>query len=437
MKSTRLLLLAFFLWSSVSLAAKKRAPQDYGGPPPPKAGPAFLWLPRVVLFPVWLVSEYVIRQPTGALVRTAEKNQWPDEVISFFTFGERGNVTLFPSVLFDFGLKPSVGFNLGWKYFLAEPNTLNVHFGTWGPDWIALKANDEYSLTSKQTIGLGGSFVRRRDLPFYGMGPRSPSEPRYRYQSMTSELALGYKYDFWRTSSLVTRAGFRTLSFGEDGCCGETPLSAAVDSGAVPAPPGYRDGYIGAFQSLAVALDSRRPAPENGTGVRIEGHGTAVFSPKGEFERRAWLEYGAGAGVAIDLWKRRILSVGVRADLTDPLAGTIPFTDQASLGGSQPMRGFLTGRLIDRSYAVATAQYTWPVWVYLNGVLQVDVGNVFGPHFEGIQAELLRMSTAIGIRSTGSPDSGLEVLIAGGTDPFEQGFRYSSFRLVLGSHHGF
>ena len=101
------------------------------------------------------------------------------------------------------------------------------------------------------------------------------------------------------------------------------------------------------------------------------------------------------------------------------------------------MRGYLQGRLIDRSSLVARAQYIWPVWFYLNGVMQVDVGNVFGPHFEGFEPDLLRLSTAIGIRSNGSPDSGLEILVAGATDPFDSGFRYSSFRLVIGSHHGF
>jgi hypothetical protein len=434
---TWLPLLAIFLSSNIALASSKRPPQDYGGPPPPSVGPSLLWAPRVVLFPLWLTSEYVIRRPIGALVRTAEKNQWPEEVISFFTFGERHNVTLFPSALIDFGLKPSVGFNLGWKYFLAEPNTLNVHFGTWGPDWVSVKARDQYALDKRQTLGFEGAFVRRRDLPFFGMGPRSPSDPRYRYQAMTSELALGYENDFWRASSFVSRTGMRSLSFGDAGCCAEPPLADAVDSGVVASPPGYRDGYVAEFQSLFLAVDSRRPAPDNGTGVRIEGHGSAVFSPAGHFERRAWVDYGGAAGVAFDLWKARILGFGVRADFVDPIIGTIPFTDRVALGGNRPMRGFLRGRLIDRSALVATAQYTWPVWVYLNGVLQVDVGNVFGEHLNDFSADLLRMSTAIGIRSSGPPESGLEIMVAGGTDPFEEGFNYSSFRLVLGSHHGF
>jgi hypothetical protein len=126
------------------------------------------------------------------LVRSAEKSQWPAAVAQFFTFGERQQLTIFPSALFDFGLKPSVGFNLKWKYFLTDPNTLSVHAGTWGPDWVAVRARDQYDLSSTQALSFEGALVHRKDLPFYGIGPSSPQTPRYRYQLLTSDLALGY-----------------------------------------------------------------------------------------------------------------------------------------------------------------------------------------------------------------------------------------------------
>ncbi|HYQ45200.1 MAG TPA: hypothetical protein VER11_24605 [Polyangiaceae bacterium] len=426
------------LWAASTHAAAKRKPQDYGGPPPPTVGPALLWVPRVVLFPPWLVSEYVVRQPIGALTRTAERDQWPEQVIGFFTFGERRQITLFPSALFDFGLKPSIGFNFGWKYFIAEPNSLRVHFGFWGPDWVTARVVDEYNLSDSQAVSFEGQFVRRKDLPFYGVGPESPSSPRLRYQAMTSQFSLGYRYDFWRSSALTTRIGMRTLSFGTGTCCGSQSIYDAVASGSIPEPPGLGDGYIAEFQGLSLAFDSRRPRPENGSGVRLDGHGEGVFAPAGgSHETRAWMAYGASAGAALDAGGGRVFGLGVNAELIDPLRGTVPFTDQVSLGGNKPMRGYLQGRLIDRSSLVARAQYTWPVWYYLNGVVQADVGNVFGPHFDGFEPALLRLSTAIGIRSNGSPDSGLEILVAGATDPLGNGFRYSSFRLVIGSHHGF
>jgi hypothetical protein len=62
---------------------------------------------------------------------------------------------------------------------------------------------------------------------------------------------------------------------------------------------------------------------------------------------------------------------------------------------------------------------------------------VFGAHLDGFDVDLLRMSSGIGVRSNGDPNSGLEVMVAAGTDPFADGFHVSSFRLVFGSHHGF
>ena len=426
------------VWLTTTHAATKRRPQEHGSAPASAVGPALLWVPRVVLFPLWLVSEYVVRQPVGALTRAAEREQWPERVIGLFTFGDRHQITLFPSVLFDFGLKPSVGFNFGWKYFLAEPNTLRVHFGFWGPDWVSTRVIDEYDLSDTQSVNFEGQFVRRKDLPFYGIGPESSSSPRLRFQAMTSQFSLGYRNNFWRTSAFSTQIGMRTLSFGTGTCCGEQSINDAVESGSIPAPPGLGDGYIAEFQGLSLAFDSRRPLPENGTGVRLEGHAEAVFAPaRASHEARAWLAYGGSAGGALDVGGGRVFGLGINAELTGSLRGTVPFTDEATLGGNKPMRGYLRGRLVDRSSLVARAQYTWPVWFYLNGVVQADVGNVFGPQLAGFEPDLLRLSTAIGIRSNGSPDSGLEILVAGATDPFNSGFRYSSFRLVIGSHHGF
>jgi len=380
----------------------------------------------------------VVRQPIGLLVRTAEKNQWPDAVVQFFTFGERGQLTIFPSALFDFGLKPSVGFNLKWKYFLAEPNTLSVHAGTWGPDWISVKASDSYALGKLQAVALEGSLVNRKDLPFYGMGPRSPSSPRYRYQALTTDLAVAYQADLWRSSSITARAGMRSLSFGDGTCCTQRSVYDAVATGELPLPPGLGDGYLAAYQGVSAALDSRRARPYSGTGVRVEARGEMVEAPaRRSSPRRGWASYGGTAGVALDTWRGRVVGLSVSADFADPLVGTIPFTDQVSLGGNRPMRGFLQGRLIDRSSVVASLQYTWPVWVYLDGLIQTDVGNVFGPHLAGFDPELLRLTSGIGVRSTGDPSSGLEIMVAAGTDPFEAGFNVSSFRLVLGSHHGF
>ena len=67
---------------------------------------AALWVPRVILFPLYAVSEYVVRRPLGWLVSTAERERWPTLIIDFFTFGNRqGGVV--PTLFIDLGMRPT------------------------------------------------------------------------------------------------------------------------------------------------------------------------------------------------------------------------------------------------------------------------------------------------------------------------------------------
>ena len=134
-----------------------------------------------------------------------------------------------------------------------------------------------------------------------------------------------------------------------------------------------------------------------------------------------------------------MVGLSVVADFADPLTrGTeIPFTEQASLGGFRPMGGFLEGRLVDRSDAVAMLDYQWPVWVWLDGVVHYAVGNVFGEHLDGFELGLLRQSFGMGIRSTGRRDHSFELLLAFGTRTFDDGAGIENVRFVVGTTSGF
>jgi hypothetical protein len=101
------------------------------------------------------------------------------------------------------------------------------------------------------------------------------------------------------------------------------------------------------------------------------------------------------------------------------------------------MRGFPPGRLYGRSAAVATLRYRWPVWVWLDGSIQVACGNVFDKHLENFSPERLRLSAALGVESVGSPDSSLELLIGIGSETFQHGTQITSLRVAFGTNHGF
>lgn len=421
-------------------AADKKPLQDYGGPPrPTTAGHVAAWPARVVLFAPFVVNEVVFRKPLGFLVTHAERGAWVEKFQDFFSFGPRKQVTILPSALFDFGLRPSVGINLKWQHFLSEPNTLTLHAGTWGPRWIAVNGTDSLQLTKKDAISLTGTLVRRADNPFHGIGPFSAQNARVRYASTAWSLGPGFTRDLWRTSSLHTSAGMKGLGFDEGGCCGENTLPNEIRADRMNAP-GFGQNYVAGYQRVALVIDSRRPKPAPGSGFRIEAHEETVHTLENNVTspRRSWIRYGGLVGGAWDVTgTQRVLSLSVAAELADPLQGQIPFTDQVNLGGDVLMQGYLRNRLVDRSAMVGTLKYTWPIWVYLDAVVHAAVGNVFGERFDGLDVKDMRLSSGIGVRSNGSREAGFETLIAAGTDPFSQGFKVTSFRLLFGSHHGF
>jgi hypothetical protein len=101
------------------------------------------------------------------------------------------------------------------------------------------------------------------------------------------------------------------------------------------------------------------------------------------------------------------------------------------------MRGYLYGRLVDRSAAIATLKYRWPIWNWLDGAAQFAMGNVFGPQLGDFKTKLLRLTAAIGIETPGTADHTFEFLAGFGTETIEQGFEPTSFRLLFGTNRGF
>ena len=114
----------------------------------------------------------------------------------------------------------------------------------------------------------------------------------------------------------------------------------------------------------------------------------------------------------------------------------MPFTNLVTLGGNDPFAGFVTGSLRDRSAVALQLSYMWPVFIFLDGVLGVSVGNVFDAHLRNIDFDLLRLSAELGIRTRGTGNTSFQLLIGIGTETFRQGFAVASFRFSFGVTYG-
>src|SRR5689334_3664886 len=76
--------------------APERPVPNYDGreDPPTTVGDVAIWVPRLVLSPLWVVSEYGVRRPLGFLVANVEEHHVPHLLYEFFTFdhGQAGLV---------------------------------------------------------------------------------------------------------------------------------------------------------------------------------------------------------------------------------------------------------------------------------------------------------------------------------------------------------
>jgi hypothetical protein len=434
----------------------RRQPPDYSGrPEPTSVGEVALWVPRVVLFPLYLVSEYLVRRPLGWLASTAEREHWPTLVLDFLTFGEDRQGGIVPTGMIDYGMRPSIGVYAFWDDFIARGNDLRFRAAYGGSRLYQLRLSDRLALGTGK-LSLTGVYDSRPDNVFHGIGDNG-IERRSRYFLSTARAVVAYAFPWVRSSHARVSGGLREVSLDGDGhCCEDPSVNEQVRAGVFEAPPGMDQVFDVLDQNAELVLDSRWPrAPEHlelasdyvtppGTGVRLALRGGAseltgqTLAPRTALAD-AWVHYGASLGGYLDVTgEQRAVSATVIVDFADPLGqGDVPLTDLISLGGERPLRGFLANQFVNRSAAALRLEYRWPVAVWLDGSLQYEAGNVFGKGLSGFELASLRSSFGLGLAMLGSQDHTFQALVAFGTEPYDAGARIDSFRFALGTTAGF
>lgn len=425
-----------------AIAEPKRARPDYDGRgnEDQHAGSWALWIPRVVLWPLYAVNEYLLRRPLGWLVRRSEADHWVETVADVVTFGPEGNYLLLPTALVDFGLQPSVGLYFAGDHMFDPKNHVRIHASTGGRDWISTTVLDRYAWNHALTsIAARFEFTRRPDYLFYGLGPSVTEATKSRYGLQRLDGGLIFRHKSKAESVFTVTAGVRAISFRKGV---DPPLDELVSSGRLAMPPGFDMPYTDLYQRAELVLDERAPAPAPGSGSYLRAHAETDFDVKSD---RSWVRYGALVGAAADLTgHQRNVKLSLGVDLVDPFGGgdNIPFTELAMLGSdtilrSDLMPGFVTGWMTGRSAFVSQLGYTWPVWTSLSGEAHFGVGNAFGEHLAGLTTQKLRMSGDIGVTTSDERDAGFEVLFGLGTETIEDGAGITSVRVMFGSRRGF
>ena len=415
----------------------KRALPDYDGRGAPDADADHwaLWIPRALLAPLYVLHEYVVRRPLGALVSRAERDRWINTLAELFSFGPNRQFMLIPTAVYDFGFRPNVGLRFTADHLVVRNHDFVAHVATGGTDWLIASIRDRYRWNHGNTsVATRFDLVRRPDLIFRGIGPDAHDGKGARYGLQKLDAGAGFTH---RTGGeqIAIAAGVRRMGFRSAECCDEPTLDDEMNAGALEPPPGFGTSYTVAYQSLSLAADTRDPRPAPGTGARISTFAATNFDPGHD---RSWIRYGGALGGAVDLTGRqRTMRLQVVAGFVDPMRGDlVPFTELVSMDDQNQMQGFPAGWMIGRSTIAAELGYSWPVAFLLDGNARLAVGNAFGARLDGFAADQLRMSADIGVTTIGARDSGFELIFGVGTSTFERGAGIDSVRFAVGSRRG-
>jgi hypothetical protein len=400
-----------------------------------RGGPAALWVPRVLLFPAYVVTEYGIRQPIGYAVRGAERAGFAE------LFASSSDYKLFPTVVVDFGFRTSIGVYAGVNNLWVKGHEVRLRVAYGGGGFLKVKFKDRYVFEGKrQRLGVIGSYRERADDTYGGLGPdiRYNLDRVGRFSTRVTEGGVRYEYGLESPTNFTLDGLVRDVRFGSKSCCGPA-LVDQIARGQIAAPPGFGEGFLGIHEQIVGSVDTRRALTSRGPWARAEVQFGADVSLRNPGSQR-WTNFGVelGGGFSLPELNQRI-QLSVAGLFAEQLArDPIPLTGLVHLGGEQYLRGFGDGALYGQSALVATLKYSWPVWLLLDGTFHVAAGNTFGPHLRGFEPDKLRLSFGPGL-STSVIDENklLDFLVAFGSDTFEQGARISSIRVTVGLTEGF
>ncbi|MFO0616334.1 MAG: hypothetical protein U0414_27325 [Polyangiaceae bacterium] len=438
---------------------EKRPPQDYEGRPrETTAAEGALWIPRVLFAPLYVVSDYVIRRPLGAITTVIDREGIVAKVTDFFTFGPHHNVGLIPTAFYEFGFRPSVGLYHFYDDFLVTDNQLRASVATGGERYFAARVVDRVPLDVevepdgshrvRSNLQLEADGVVRADYLFYGVGYRSRYADESRFEQRSVGGGIRTHVEPRKANFVEAWAVVRHHSFSDESCpvwpheCPTLPISRAVARGLYPLPDGFA-GYTAVKVGGRVVLDSRQPRPGPGSGVGLDAHAELGSDVGSHVE---WAQVGGSVGGFIDVTgTRRVLGLLVDVRAIEPFSSTarVPFTELIGSGRTdrvpddEPLLGFTPGRLLGETSAAASVTYTWPIWSFVDATLRAQVGNVFGRDFEDFELERLRFSFVGGFQSPNHRDHALNLLLGFGTKPFAEGGEPESVRFLVGGTTGF
>lgn len=400
-------------------------PETFRGRPKPTAfGEAALWAPRVLFFPLYVVTEFGLRVPIYAAA------EWVDEhhvvpIVDHF-FHPTPDISWFPVFSLDLGASASFGARVKWKNMGVLGHEMRLSAEAGGEDFWRVTGQDKWEFEPGKYIGVRGDLSSVPNRPFFGMGPRAPNyRVNFKQTRYDGFLFGGLKAD--NHVQLDVATGMRV----EDNTPGWDPsIETAFDLKKIP---GFDLLHL-MMVTADLKVDSRQMIEENG-GLRLLGNLT--YARDTVVPERAFVSVSVDLEGALEVSSPdRVLAARVYTIQTLPLGKEpVPFSHQAMLGW-QNHHGFLWGRFRGESAALGEIHYRYPIAYYVDAQWTASVGNVFGPRFKGFDVGDMTGSIGVGLRTRRIGESPIELTFALGTTRFNEALSFDAVRVFFGTVEG-
>jgi Omp85 superfamily domain len=366
----------------------------------PKTSDYLLAVPRALLMPPRLLE-----QSLGAAMKPALEWLERDRVMQRFhdaTTSADGLVGVLPLINYQAAFKPSAGVS----YFNNRiPDVhLTVSTAMGGPEIVSQSVHATIKPPRLHTtFDIDTRFIRRDDELFTGVGMDNRA-PFTRYSIYQGDLRTGASWKVHRVIQLGSGVDFGVRRFGNgDQYDGDRPIEAVycpglpedcsarrVDDAKVP---GFNEGTQFLRPHVDAHVDSRRDQLSSGQFVDLKlSYSHGIFG-----DDSSYLRAHGRVGTSVEIWHHRAIYLAFSTNDEIPFGhAPIPFSELVVLGGPNDLRGFRQDRFRDQSSLLLTAEYRWPVWIWMDASLFCDYGGVAGSNYSGVRLSELRPDVGVG-----------------------------------------
>ena len=354
-----------------------------------------LLVPRLILWIPRELYRHVLWPIIGPGVKLTERYhviQWAEYALT----SADGRVGVRPVFNFVSGYRATFGLAFFDERLLGEGTDFRISAsGNFGRTFLTdLRLRPTHFGRAVEYTFYAG-YIKRDDYLYSGIGER---------QARTNPLAR-YSVDEVDAHNFIDLVATPFVSLHLDGMFGLRRFGNGTNLGGdVPIDEVYCTRVLEG-RCLAFEVDPRKVPGWNGTQF-LRGHVLLRVDSRDAPQRPtsgAVLEVGAdyshGLGFddssylraqgslvgVIDLYRRsRVLVLRATAEEVFPFGTTpVPFSELPVLGTPDLFRGARWGKYRDHTLFLLTAEYRWPIWMWMDAALFADYGGVFGKNWVG------------------------------------------------------